>query len=386
MGARDMTRRRLRVALIGCGQIAEAHLQEIRKISSAELVAVCDRHLELAQQAAARYDVVGVFDDLDQMLHEARPDVLHVTTPVQSHHGVALRALAAGVHAYVEKPFTVDATEAQEVLAVAQSSGRLVCVGHDQLYDSAWEECRQLYERRELGEVVHVDALMGYDWAGPFGKALLMDADHWVHRLPGTVFHNTISHALYKITDFLLDEEPQIWAVWFGEHGISRCPTELRVFLRGNRVTANLMFTSRVRPVQLVTRVYGTRQSIEVNLDGRLIRHMRCPAGSGPFVKLEIPWRHLWEAAASFGRNARRFWRAELHFFAGMNRLLRLFYQSILEGGEPPIPYGEIRRVTAIMDEIFRCCRKNQGLDPSPSNHDDTIDLPNYAVPTDVPS
>ena len=47
-----MNRRKVKVALIGCGQIADAHLQEIRHIPLAEPVAVCDRHIDLARQAA----------------------------------------------------------------------------------------------------------------------------------------------------------------------------------------------------------------------------------------------------------------------------------------------------------------------------------------------
>ena len=62
-----MKRPKLRIALIGCGQIADAHLQEIRKIDSAEAVAVCDRHPDLARQAAARFGVPGVFDDLGRI-------------------------------------------------------------------------------------------------------------------------------------------------------------------------------------------------------------------------------------------------------------------------------------------------------------------------------
>ena len=263
-----MTDGKLRVALVGCGQIADAHLGEIRRILCARAVAVCDQYLDLAKQAAARFGVPGVFTDLGKMLAEVRPDVLHVATPPHTHRPLALQALAAGVHVYVEKPFTVDVTEAEDVLAAAVAAKRLVCVGHDQLYDPAWQECRDLYQRGELGEVVHVDAVLGYDLAGPYGRVTASDPDHWVHRLPGKFFHNTIAHALYKITDFLRDEEPRIFATWFGALPGTDCPTELRVFLQGADVTANLLSSSAIEPSQRVTRVYGTRRVVEVDLDG----------------------------------------------------------------------------------------------------------------------
>src|SRR4051794_27140229 len=122
-----MSSNRLKVALVGCGQIADAHLQEIRKTGVADAVAVCDRHIDLARQAAARYGVTGVFDDLDRMLEVTRPDVLHITTPPQTHCPLATRAMAAGAHVYVEKPFTLDAAEADRVLDAARAHRRLVC-------------------------------------------------------------------------------------------------------------------------------------------------------------------------------------------------------------------------------------------------------------------
>jgi predicted dehydrogenase len=354
----SMTQPICRVALVGCGQIADAHLQEIRKVRGARLVGVCDRHPELARQVAARFGVPAHYDDLGRMLAEARPDVLHVTTPPHTHRAVALQGFAAGAHVYVEKPFTPTTRDADDILAAARDRGRLVCVGHDQLFDPAWEECRRRHRRGEFGRVLHVESAQGYNLDGPFGQALVDDPDHWVHRLPGGLFQNVISHALYRITEFLPDEAPRVWATWFGALGPAGVPTELRVFLQGAEVTATLCFSAAVRPVQRVTRVYGDRGSVEVDLDARAVRRLRAPGLPGPFGKLDVPACQVREAAGTLLRNLRRLLGSDLHYFAGMNRLFGLFYRAALDGGPPPIPYPEIRRVTAIMDAIFDECRK----------------------------
>jgi predicted dehydrogenase len=352
-----MNRTKLRVALVGCGKIADAHLQGIRKSRRAELVAVCDYHIDLARQAAARFEVPATFTDLAEMIVTARPDVLHVATPPHTHRGIALQAIESGVHLYIEKPFMVDAQEAREVLSAAETHGRLVCAGYDQLFDPSWEDCRGLYRRGDLGRVVHVDSVQGYDLAGPFGKVLTMEPDHWVHDLPGGVFQNVIPHALYRITEFLPDAKPQVSAYWFSGDDQLHFPTELRVQLRGATTTADLMFTSAARPVQRVVRVYGTKQAIEVDLDGCCLRHIRRPKLPGALTKLEIPYRAACGGWRALARNVRRLIRHDLHYFAGMIRLFDLFYQAILEGGESPIPYSEAIRTTAVMDEIFRSCR-----------------------------
>jgi predicted dehydrogenase len=352
-----MTASRLRVALVGCGQIADAHLTEIAKLPLAEVVAVCDRERDLASQAAARFKVPQIFDDFEEMLVSTRPDVVHITTPPHTHKPIAIQVLQAGAHAYVEKPFAIDLAETDEVLAAAAAAGRLVCIGHDQLFDPAWEECRDLFRSGMLGRIVHIDAVLGYDFTGPFGSLVSTDRGHWVHRLPGGIFHNTISHAVYKIAEFLPDDQPQIMGFWVPSPETGGIPTELRVLLRGAETTASLTSSCAARPVQRVTRVYGTLQTVEVDLDGRLVRSFPTPRLRGALARIEIPYRHIREAKRHFRRAIRRFLKNEIHYFTGMRNLFEMFYRSILEQGQPPISYREIRRVTAIMDGIFTACR-----------------------------
>src|SRR6478672_4286163 len=67
--------RELRVAIIGCGKIADQHAQQIRRVEGSRIVAVCDREKLMADQLADRFQVEGSFDDVGLLLREARPDV-----------------------------------------------------------------------------------------------------------------------------------------------------------------------------------------------------------------------------------------------------------------------------------------------------------------------
>src|SRR5882672_2119404 len=79
----------IRVAIIGCGKIAEQHASQIRRIACSQLVGVCDSEKRMADQLAERYQVEGSFDNVQQLLKESRPDVVHITTPPQSHFKLA---------------------------------------------------------------------------------------------------------------------------------------------------------------------------------------------------------------------------------------------------------------------------------------------------------
>lgn len=344
--------RKLRVAILGCGQIADAHLQEITHIPRAMLVAACDAQIEVAGQAARRFDVPAAYDDIDRMMDEAKPDVVHVTTPPHSHAPLARRLLDAGAHVYVEKPFTVDLAEAEALLAHAESRGRKVCAGHDQLFDPVWVRAEEIADRGELGEVVHVDSVYGYNLDGPFGKLMFNHPNHWLHRLPGGLFQNNISHALYRISKFLVDEEPRIWATT-ARRREGEPPSELRVMLQGRSVTGNVLFSSRARPVQRAATIYGTLGTLEAELDGRTLRWKYPPKWPGALGKVNVPWLQFREAAGNLGRNAGDFLGHRQHFFRGMRTLFSRFYDSILDGTPLPVPYADVLRVTRWMDTIF---------------------------------
>ena len=363
---------RLKTALIGCGQIADAHLQELRKLhDTCEVVAVCDLYRDLAYQAAARFEVPGIYDNVARMLDEVKPDVVHITTSAQSHAPLAIQAINAGCHVFVEKPFSLDVAEADRIIAAAQQKNVKLCLGHDQLFDPMWLRVKELIATDAVGTVGHVESVLGYPISGQFGAVVTADPNHWVRKLPGGLFQNTISHPLYRITDLLADPQPQIDAIWH-TRGKYPFPTELRVNLRGGggsggqgtgdggpEVTGTLLFTAASIP-QRLSRVYGTKGWLEVNFDSQVIRLNRAAKLPGAFGKLELPFRHWREGARNLRRNLWRFWKCEIQFFAGMKNLFQRFHRSILFNEPLPIAPEEMRRVTWIMDEIFRQCRERE--------------------------
>jgi predicted dehydrogenase len=343
----------LRVAIVGCGQIADAHIQEVAKIQGGVVAAVCDREADLAYQAAARFGVPRQYDDFDRMLSELRPDVVHLTTPPHTHFALASKSIRSGAHVYVEKPFALNADETKRLLELATTERRLVCVGHDHVFDPIWKECLTAVAQDRLGEIAHVDSQQGYDPRGPFGRLIQTDPDHWIHRLPGGIFQNVISHAVCKVTPFVTDEHPAVAAMAFGSPDVCVLPTELRVLVRGGNTSATITILSRVRPVQRVVRIYGTKSGLEVDFDAGIIRYIRAAQLPGALGRIEIPVRQALEAARNAGRALRKFAGSELQYFAGMRALFEAFYSAIRTGGPPPIAYDEIQRVANIMDDIF---------------------------------
>ena len=355
----------LRIALVGCGQIADAHLLQLGRLAGVHVVAVCDRYRDVARQAAARFDVPAVFDDVDAMLAATRPDVVHVTTPPQTHLAIAASCLDAGAHLYVEKPFARDLREAQELIARAEAAGRRVCLGLDQLFDPAWQQCRAIVASGELGELVHVDVVQGYDLAGSFGSIVTADAGHWVHDLPGGLLQNAAPHAVARLVDFFDDDAPSIAAFGRSHADAGTCATELRATVVGARMTGSMLFSSAIRPVQRRARLLGAQGSLEVDLESRTITKYAAASFPGALAKVELPFRNTLQAARHFGANLRRLGRGQLHYFAGMHALFERFHDAVRGAAPMPVTHQQALRITAVMDRVVAESRASESASGS---------------------
>src|SRR5205085_188738 len=98
----------------------------------------------------------------------------------------------------------------------------------------------------------------------------------------------------------------RVWADWFAVSVDDPFPSELRVLLRGRQATASLTFSGAARPMHRVTRVFGTRSWLEVNLDAQTVRAERPSAMRGPFIPLQLSWAHFAEARRGRGLTAMR--------------------------------------------------------------------------------
>src|SRR5271157_1550758 len=127
----------LKVAIAGCGKIADDHATQIRRIKGCEIVGVCDREPLMARQLYERFPVKRYFSELTELLSEAKPDVVHICTPPESHFDIAKLCLAWGCHVYVEKPFTLCHDEAQSLTALATEKGLKITAGHDDQFRHA---------------------------------------------------------------------------------------------------------------------------------------------------------------------------------------------------------------------------------------------------------
>ena len=351
----------LKVGIVGCGRIADAHLSQLQRVKGCQVVGVCDLEPLMARQLYERFHVSQYFGDLTELLTVAKPDVVHITTPPDSHFDIATLCLESGCHVYVEKPFTLYEEEARRLIALANDRGLKLTVGHDDQFRHAARRMRTLVQTGYLGgRPAHMESYYCYELdRSSYAGALLGDKGHWVRRLPGKLLQNIISHGIARIAEFLTSESPHVMAYGFTSPflrstGERKIADELRVLIcEEERTTAYFTFSTQMRPSLHQFRIYGPENGLILDQDHETLiklRGARFKSYLEHFIPpLSMAQQHLGNLITNLGI----FLASDFHMKSGLKYLIESFYRSIVEGTSVPIPYREILLTARIMDTIF---------------------------------
>jgi predicted dehydrogenase len=367
------TRRKnmIKVAIVGCGKIADAHASQIQRIAGCEIVGVCDQEPLMARQLCERYRVKRHFSDVAQLLTESKPDVVHITTPPQSHFDIAKLCLKRGCHVYLEKPFTLNEKDARDLIDLANQEGLKITAGHDDQFTHAARRMRKLVEKGFLGPgPVHMESYYCYEIGrSSYASALLGDKQHWVRGLPGALLQNIISHGIARIAEFLPTDSPQVMAHGFVSPmlrglGESEIIDELRVIISDQEsTTAYFTFSSQMRPALHQLRLYGLGNGLILDQDQETLIKLRGNRFKSHLERFVPPVNMAGQYLANLRTNLGLFLGNDLHMKSGMKYLIESFYRSILEDSPMPIPYREIILTARIMDAIFLQLRRQSQQD-----------------------
>lgn len=153
--------RKLRVAIVGCGGIANGkHMPSLAKLKNVEMVAFCDIIKERAEKAAAKYGTedAKVYVDYKELMKDTSIEVVHVCTPNKSHADITVDALESGKHVMCEKPMAKTAADARRMVEASQRTGKKLTIGYQSRFGADAQYLYQTYQRGDLGEIYFAKA------------------------------------------------------------------------------------------------------------------------------------------------------------------------------------------------------------------------------------
>jgi UDP-N-acetylglucosamine 3-dehydrogenase len=155
--------RKLRVAIIGTGNIADAHARGFKaNAAEAEVVAVCDVDEQRAGEFAAKHDFGTVYTDLTSLLGAEQPDAVSICTPNYLHAPQSIQALESGTHVLCEKPMATNLTDAEAMKAAAEWAGRVLYIGFNHRFIGKFNLAKQLLDSGEYGRLLAARIALGH--------------------------------------------------------------------------------------------------------------------------------------------------------------------------------------------------------------------------------
>lgn len=139
--------------LIGYGYWGPNLLRNYMDLPTANVKWVCDPDAARLDKAVARYPTVRPTTDIRTVLNDPEVDAVLIATPISTHYTLAMEALRAGKHVFVEKPMATTVAECDEMCEAADSRGLTLMVGHTFVYSPPVRAVKAILDSGELGDV-----------------------------------------------------------------------------------------------------------------------------------------------------------------------------------------------------------------------------------------
>jgi predicted dehydrogenase len=146
----------IRIGVIGCGYWGPNLIRNFSHLKGSDVLMCSDLSEERLAHMRNIYPKLETTTDYRRLLSRADIDAVVVATPPETHHGLAIEALRAGKHVFVEKPLALSVAEGTEMVDEAARAGRVLLVGHTFVYTAAVNKIKEVIDSGELGEIFYV--------------------------------------------------------------------------------------------------------------------------------------------------------------------------------------------------------------------------------------
>jgi predicted dehydrogenase len=149
----------LKVGVIGYGYWGPNIVRNFNSLDKAKVISICDKNENSLRRAGKVYPHISTICDYNDIISSPDIDIVAVVTPVSTHFELVKKALQNGKHIFVEKPFTSNVTQAEELIELAEKEGLKIMVDHTFIFTGAVRKIKKIIDEGELGNLYYYDSI-----------------------------------------------------------------------------------------------------------------------------------------------------------------------------------------------------------------------------------
>jgi predicted dehydrogenase len=285
----------VRTALVGCGNMAQYHLEQmLQQLDTTQVAVLCDPSPPMLEQAIQKFLQTGLEPPPTRTSLEAtladfggRLDAAFIITPHVYHHDQTITCLEAGLDVLLEKPMVINAAEACSLIETRNRTGRLLVIAFQGSLSPEIRTAVKLLRSGELGSILNINALVWQDWR-------TLTAGTWRQNpaLSGGGFmFDTGAHMLNTVADLAGEDFVEV-AAWFDRRNT---PVDILAAAMGRLKSGSLVTLNACgdasSPYGSDVRVFCSNGILQVGVWGgylrrqrsgrRFLRRVKCPSTLG---------------------------------------------------------------------------------------------------------
>ena len=242
-----------KIALVGCGAVAQLHQMVVDQTGRAEIAAFCDKNLERAKELASKRPGALATDDYRELI--GKVDAAIVALPHHLHAPIGSELLRGGVHVLVEKPMAMSVAECDQMIEAAAFSGATLAVGVARRFYDASFVVKELLDNGAIGKLVSFEGRDGAVYSWPVASDFMFRKD-----AGGGVLADTGAHVLDRLVYWLGDHESVTY--YHDADGGVEAECELHLTMQGG--AKGVVTLSRLRDLDNRWILRGEKGEIEV--------------------------------------------------------------------------------------------------------------------------
>ncbi|MGI9478838.1 MAG: Gfo/Idh/MocA family protein [Hyphomicrobiaceae bacterium] len=284
----------LKVAAVGAGYFSRFQYEAWHRLETVDLVGVCNRTADKAQEIADLYAIPAVFTDIETMISETRPDLIDIITPPETHLEAIRIAARHGVDAICQKPFCTDAATARQATRIAADAGIDLVIHENFRFQPWYRKIKELLDGGAVGTPYQVTfRLRPGDGQGP---QAYLDRQPYFQQMERFLVHETAIH-LIDTFRYLFGDVTAVYAdlrklnpAIAGEDAgtiLMDFDSGARGVFDGNRLADHKADNRRLTMGELL--IEGSNGTIELDGDGTITRRAH---GNNDTQAVAYDWRN----------------------------------------------------------------------------------------------